>query len=63
MNPSLSRTKGVDQMETIRWGQSDEDEPDFEPRTEAAVPLQPVSKKICWNKVGENKLRGTYGKG
>ena len=50
------------ESESDEGGQSDEDEPDFEPRTEAAVPLQPVSKEICWNKEGENNLRGIYGK-
>ena len=28
-----------------------------------AVPLQPVTKEISWNKEGENKLRGIYGTG
>ena len=27
------------------------------------VPLQPVTKEICWNREGENKLRGIYGMG
>lgn len=54
MNLSLSWTNG---------GQSYEDEPDFESSTKEAVPLQAVSREICWNKEGENKLRGIYRKG
>lgn len=41
------------ESESDEGGQSDEDEPDFESRTKAAVPLQPVTKKICWNKEGK----------
>ena len=49
--------------ESDEVGQVDEEEPDIESRTEVAVPLQPVTKEICWNKEGENKLRGIYGRG
>ena len=51
------------ESESDEGGQLDEDEPGFESRTEAAVPLQPVTKEECWNKEGENKLRGIYGRG
>lgn len=44
------------ESESDEGGQLDEDEPDFESRTEAA-------KEISWNKEGENKLRGIYGGG
>ena len=48
------------ESESNKRGQSDEYEPDFEPRTKAAVPFQLVSKEICWNMEEENKLRGIY---
>lgn len=37
-----------------------ENEPDSESRTEVAVPPQPITKETCWNKEGENKLKGIY---
>lgn len=46
-------------------GKSDE-EPSLDealPRTEEAVSMQSVPKKIIWNQEGEDRLRGSYGKG
>lgn len=47
-------------------GELDEEESDLEvdqPKTKEAVPSQCQSKEIRWNKEGEDKLRGAYGKG
>ena len=33
------------------------------PRTEEAVTIQSCPREIIWNQEGENKLRGSYGKG
>ena len=60
---NMSANESESEFESDEGGQSDEDEQDFESRTEVAVPLQPVAKEICWNKEGENKLRGIYGRG
>ena len=49
--------------ELDKGGQLDEEKPDFESKTKVAVPLQAVTKEICWNKKGENKLRAIYGRG
>lgn len=43
--------------------QLNEEKPDFESKIKAAIPLQSVTKEICWNKEGENKLRGIYRRG
>ena len=51
------------ESELDKKGQIDEEEPDIESRTKVAVPLQPVTKEIYWNKEGENKLRGIYRRG
>lgn len=41
-------------------GQLDEEEPNFESKTKAAIPYQSVTKEIYWNKKRENKLKGMY---
>ena len=51
------------ESELDKGGYLDMEKPDFESKTEVAVPFQPVTKEICWNKEGENKLRGIYGRG
>ena len=33
------------------------------PKTEEAVSIQSCPKKISWNQEGEDRLRGSYGKG
>ena len=49
-------------FESDKGGQVDEKKPDIKSRTKVVVLLQPVTKKICWNKKGENKLRDIYRK-
>ena len=47
-------------------GKSDVEEPSLDqalPRTEEAVSIQSCLKKISWNQEGEDRLRGSYGKG
>lgn len=43
--------------------QLDEEKPDFESKTKTAIPFQPITKEIYWNKEEENKLRRIYRRG
>lgn len=47
-------------------GKSDVEEPSLDqalPKTKEAVSIQSCPKKLSWNQEGEDKLRGSYGKG